>query len=80
MNQTGFFRVSIQKKGDNRYYKYQIRNRLIKKEIVSKDIMDLKNKVEKYGFLWGIINKEKAEKHSQKYKLKALQGKYGEQI
>ena len=77
---TGFFRTTIATRNGNKYYKYQIRNRLVNKEIIAKDIMDLKDKVESYGFLWGIINKNEAEQHSGKYKLKALQGKYGIQI
>lgn len=80
MSQTGFFRVTIAKRNDNKYYKYQIRNRLVHKEIIAKDIMDLKRKVEKYGFLWGIIDIQKAQKNSGDYKLKALQGKYGEKV
>lgn len=74
---TGFFRTTITKRNNNKYFKYQIRNRLVRKEIIAKDIMELKKKVEEYGFLWGIINKEEAEQHSGDYKLKALQGQYG---
>ena len=77
---TGFFRTTIATRNGNRYFKYQIRNRLVQKEIIAKDIMDLKIKVESYGFLWGIIDKNEAEKHSGDYKLKALQGEYGIQI
>ena len=80
MNKTGFFRVTIAKRHGNDYFKYQIQNVLVKKEILAKDIMDLKKKVEAYGFLWGIIDKEIAEQNSGKYKLKALQGEYGIQI
>lgn len=80
MSQTGFFRVTIAKRNDNKYYKYQIRNRLVHKEIIAKDIMDLKRKVEKYGFLWGILDIQKAQENSGDYKLKALQGKYGEKV
>ena len=77
---TGFFRTTIAKKNGKEYYKYQIRNRLVNKEIYAKDIMDLKEKVELYGFLWGIIDKEEAEKHSGRYKLKSLKGEYGIQV
>ena len=77
---TGFFRVTTTMKDNNRYYKYQIRNRLVKKEISAKDILELKKKVQSYGFLWGIINKDEAEEHSGQYKLKVLQGEYGIQI
>lgn len=74
---TGFFRTTITKRKNNQYFKYQIRNRLVKKEIIAKDIMELKQKVEKNGFLWGIIDEKLAEKYSGDYKLKALQGQYG---
>lgn len=77
---TGFFRVTTTMKDNNIYYKYQIRNRLVKKELSAKDILELKKKVQSYGFLWGIIDKDEAEKNSQKYKLKVLQGDYGIQI
>ena len=80
MSKSGFYRTTIQKRGDREYYKYIIKNRLIFKEITRKDIMDLKKEVEKQGFLWGITNLEKAEEHSGEYKLKALQGKYGKQV
>lgn len=79
-NETGFFRVTIAKRNDNKYFKYQIRNRLIHKEIIRKDILELKTQVEDCGFLWGIVDKTKAEQNSGKYKLKALQGNYGIQI
>lgn len=77
---TGFFRTTIATRNENKYFKYQVKNRLIHKEFIAKDIMDLKNKVEDNGFLWGIIDKEEAEKYTGKYKLKALQGKYGIQV
>lgn len=80
MNKTGFFRVTFAKRGNNKYFKYQIRNELVKKEIMARDIMELKNKVQGYGFLWGITDRIKAEENSQQYKLKALQGDYGIQI
>lgn len=77
---TGFYRTVIHKKNNKTYYKYVIKNKLIFKEITRKDIMDLKNEVEKQGFLWGITDLEDAEKNSGQYKLEALQGKYGEQV
>ena len=80
MNQSGFFRVSIAKRKNNKYFKYQIRNELIHKEIIKKDIYELKQIVEEYGFLWGIIDLKKAKDNKQKYNLKALQGRYGKQI
>lgn len=77
---TGFFRTTTTKKNGTEYFKYQIRNRLVHKELMAKDIKELKQKVESNGFLWGIIDKELAEKHSGEYKLKVLQGDYGIQI
>ena len=64
MNQSGFFRVSIAKRNTNIYFKYQIRNQLVNKEIIRKDIMELKESVEECGFLWGIIDKERAKENS----------------
>ena len=80
MSQTGFYRTTIHRKSNKEYYKYIIKNKLIHKEITRKDIMDLKREVEKQGFLWGITDLEKAEQNSGNYKLKALQGKYGEKV
>ena len=80
MSQTGFYRVLIHHKNNKEYFKYQIRNKLIKKEFVRNDIYDLKQAVEKAGFLWGIIDKEKANNYKGKYNLQTLQGKYGIQI
>ena len=77
---TGFFRVIKTKQHGRYYYKYSVRNRLVKKELMSNDIKKLKEKVEEYGFLWGIIDKKEAKKHTGDYKLKALLGRYGEQI
>ena len=80
MNQTGFFRVSIAKRRNKNYFKYQIRNELVRKEIIRKDIYELKEAVEKYGFLWGIIDINKAIEYKGKYSIKILQGDYGERI
>lgn len=79
-NQTGFFRVTIATRYGNKYFKYGIKNSLIKKEIIRKDIYELKEAVEDCGLLWGITDVAKAEKQKGKYNLKALQGKYGIQI
>ena len=79
-NQTGFFRVTIAKRRDKLYFKYQIRNELVKKEIIKKDIFELKEIVESYGFLWGIVDINKAIKYKGKYSIKNLQGEYGEQV
>ncbi len=80
MSETGFYRVFKTYKNNNEYLKYKINNKLIKKEITRKDIYELKQAVEEAGLLWGIIDIDKAKENSQKYKLKALQGKYGIQI
>lgn len=79
-NQTGFFRVTIAKRNENIYFKYQIRNQLIKKELIRKDILELKESVEKCGFLWGIIDIKKAYQYQGKYNMKTLQGRYGEKV
>ena len=77
---TGFYRVIKTKQHGRYYYKYSIRNKLVKKELMAKDIKKLKDKVDSHGFLWGIIDKEEAEKHTGDYKLKALQGRYGKKV
>ena len=79
-NQTGFFRVSIAKRRDKEYFKYQIRNELVKKEIIKKDIYELKEQVEAYGFLWGIVDIDKAIQYKGQYSIKTLQGDYGIQV
>ena len=77
---TGFYRVfKVQINGDT-YFRYQVRNRLIKKEITRKDIYELKQEVEKAGLLWGIIDLAKALENKGKYNMETLQGKYGIQI
>lgn len=80
MSQTGFYRTIIYRKNGKKYYKYTIKNKIVFQEITRKDIMTLKNEVEKQGFLWGITDLEKAEANSGQYKLKALQGKYGKKV
>lgn len=80
MSNTGFYRTTIQRRDGRKYYKYIVKNQLIRKEITRKDIMDLKKEVEKQGFLWGITDLKTAEENSGDYKLKSLQGKYGEQV
>lgn len=80
MSETGFYRTIIHKKNGKKYYRYKIKNKIIFQEITRKDIMELKEEVEKQGFLWGITDLKKAEKNSGKYKLESLQGKYGEKV
>lgn len=77
---SGFYRVLVINKNGKQYFKYQIRNKLINKEITRKDIYELKQAVEQEGFLWGIVDKEQANKHKEQYNLQTLQGKYGIQI
>ena len=75
MSESGFYRVFSTSNGA--YFKYQIRNKLVSKEITRRDILELKKAVEEAGFLWGIIDIDKAQLNSQKYKLKVLEGRYG---
>ena len=77
---TGFYRVSIVNNNNGQYYQYQIRNKLVKKEIIRKDIYELKEEVENAGLLWGIIDIDIADKHKGQYRLKTLQGQYGKKI
>ena len=77
---TGFYRVCKVERGYQEYYKYQVRNKLIKKEITRKDIYELKKAVEEAGLLWGITDIDKAETNKGKYNLYSLQGRYGLKI
>lgn len=77
MSNTGFYRVFKVNQHNTDYFKYQIRNKLVEKEIMRKDILELKEAVEEAGFLWGIIDIDKAQENQGKYNLEALQGKYG---
>lgn len=77
---TGFYRVFKVERGYQKYYKYQVRNKLIKKEITRKDIYELKRAVEEAGLLWGITDIDKAETNKGKYNLYSLQGRYGLKI
>lgn len=77
---TGFYRVFIKNVRGKKYFKYQIRNKLVRKEFIRKDIYELKKAVEEAGFLWGITDREEADKVKGQYNLRALQGKYGIQI
>lgn len=80
MSETGFYRVFIVNRDNQKYYKYQIRNQLIRKEITRKDIYELKQAVEEAGLLWGITDIDKAETNKGKYNLYSLQGRYGLKI
>lgn len=77
---TGFYRVFKIERDNQEYYKYQIRNKLIKKEITRKDIYELKKAVEEAGLLWGITDIDKAETNRGGYNLYSLQGRYGLKI
>ena len=83
-NTSGFFRVSKLLYNDGRglRYSYQIHNSLVNDEIRLVDIMDLKNRVESKGYLWGIIDMKKAEVIAleQGYRIEDLQGRYGLQV
>lgn len=80
-NNSGFFRVSriLYKNGRGFRYSYQIHNALVNDEIRLVDIMDLKNRVESKGYLWGITDMEKAKVTAleQGYRIEDLQGRYG---
>lgn len=80
MSETGFYRVFVVNRDNQKYYKYQIRNQLIRKEITRKDIYELKKAVEEAGLLWGITDIDKAETNKGKYNLYSLQGRYGLKI
>lgn len=77
ISKTGFYRTTTYKKDDKEYFKHTVKNKLIFKEIIRKDIMELKKEVEKQGFLWGITDMKKAKENNSDYKLKVIQGKYG---
>ena len=77
---TGFYRVFKIERDKEEYYKYQIRNKLIKKEITRKDIYEQKKAVEEAGLLWGITDIDKAETNKGGYNLYSLQGRYGLKI
>ena len=77
---TGFYRVLKIKQNGKEYYKYKINNKLIKKEFVRSDILDLRRAVQNAGFLWGITDLEEAKKNTNGYSIGLLQGRYGIQI
>jgi hypothetical protein len=74
---TGFYRVLEIERDGQKYFRYQVRNKLINKEITRKDIYELKQAVEEAGLLWGIVNPIEANKNKGKYNLEVLRGKYG---
>lgn len=74
---TGFYRVLEIHNNNNRYYKYKINNKLLRKEIVRRDILELKHEVEKAGLLWGITNISEAMRHIGNHDIYFLQGRYG---
>lgn len=78
--QTGFYNVSLITQYGKKYYRYGVKNKLIKKTIQRQDILQLKKAVLKANLLWGIIDKEEAKKHKGTHALKTLQGQYGIQI
>ena len=67
---TGFYRVYKVCIKEKEYYKYKIQNKMLWKEIVRKDINELKKAVEEAGLLWGIVNLHEAQKHKGKHNIK----------
>lgn len=81
LTNTGFYRVSKKRtKSGGIYYRYQIHNKLVDKELTRTDIFELKQAVEDCGFLWGIIDIPLANENKQIYNLETLQGRYGLKI
>ena len=64
---TGFFRVTKIKQHGRYYYKYSVRNKLVKKELMANDMKKLKDKSEtKEGKFVKQKNKPKL-KNNQKF-------------
>ena len=80
---SGLYRVyEVKKKNRSNIWSYRIHNKLVKKEIYRKSLLEVKEVVEEKGFLWGIINEEDAKITAQKVgcDVKELEGRYGIQI
>ena len=80
LTNTGFYRVTKKRTNSGVYYRYQIHTKLVDKELARTDILKLKQAVEEYGFLWGIIDIPLANENKQIYNLETLQGRYGLKI
>lgn len=77
---SGLYRVyEVKKKNRNNVWSYRIKNKLVKKEIYRKNLLEVKKIAEKEGFLWGIVNEEEARKTANKVgcSVKDLEGRYG---
>ena len=79
---TGFFRVSKIKEPSvlqGYRYAYQMKNELLKMDIRSVSILDLKKKVEQRGLLWGIVEMNKAihTANENHVGIEELVGRYG---
>ena len=85
-NNSGFYNVSRIKTKNKKKHKlmwqYQINNRMIKDVIKAPSLQLLKIRVLDKGYLWGIIDLEKAEKSAKQSNvhIKYLVGKYGIQL
>lgn len=85
-NNSGFYNVSRiktkNKKKHKRMWQYQINNKIVRDRIVAPTLQLLKLRVLEKGYLWGITDKEQAEKSAKQSNvdIKYLVGKYGEQI
>lgn len=74
---TGFYNTVLKTENGRKYFKYQVNNKIVKKEIKKKDILILKKTVEELGLLWGIYDLELANQFKGDYDLKELTGRYG---
>lgn len=74
---TGFYNTVLKTENGRKYFKYQVNNKIVKKEIKKKDILILKKTVEELGLLWGIYDLELANQFKSDYNLKELTGRYG---
>lgn len=77
---SGLYRVyEIKNKGRSNMWSYRVHNKLVKKEIYRKNLLEVKKIAELEGFLWGIVNEEDARRTAQKVgcDVKDLEGRYG---
>lgn len=74
---TGFYNTVLKTEKGRRYFKYQVNNKIVSKEIKKKDILTLKKTVEELGLLWGVYDLELAYQFKGKYDLKELTRRYG---
>lgn len=88
-NSSGFYHVYMvkvknksNKKGYKIMWEYSIKDNLIKDKIRANNLQILKIKVLDKGYLWGIVDVEKAKKSATKCNndIKLLVGRYGEQL